>query len=87
MGNLSSTNNNPTDNYDNCIVCWDKIKRKHLITCIRCNVQMHNFCYEHFSKIKKYNVCVCPHCQRIGTLGQELWKKREGIFEKSVKNY
>ena len=85
MSNMSNATSNTNTHSDNCLVCWEIIQKHNLVSCSRCNIQMHDFCYVNYNKIKNYNYCICPHCQRVGTLGQELWHKQ--MFEKSSKNY
>lgn len=87
MGNINSilkmnnNNSNTHDNkYDICLICWEKIKPKFLVSCSKCNIQIHDFCYQNYNKIKKYNYCVCPHCQRVGTFEEGIWS-RQSIFE------
>ena len=86
MGNFNSIHNNTNNNNDKCIVCWDKNLQHQLVSCNKCNIQMHDFCYANYNKIKNYNFCICPHCQRVGTLEQETLTN-QGIFEKSCRNY
>ena len=87
MGNLQSIPDsfNKNTNLDTCFVCWEIIQKHNLVCCSRCNIQMHNFCYANYNKIKNYNYSICPNCQRVDTLEKELLHKH--IFEKSSKNY
>jgi hypothetical protein len=92
MGNINSipqmniNNSIKHDNkYDICLVCWERIKPKNIVSCSRCNIQIHDFCYQNYNKINKYNYYICPHCQRVGTFEKELWK-RECIFENKHRN-
>lgn len=89
MGNTNTTTistNTNNNEYDACLVCWEKIQKHNLVSCNKCNVQMHDFCYANYNKIKKYNFCICPHCQRVGTLKPKVWTT-QCIFEKTCKNY
>jgi hypothetical protein len=82
MGN-NNTNSNTNDTineYNACLVCWKRIQKPSLVSCSKCNIQMHDFCYQNYNKIKNYNYCVCPHCQRVGTFEPGIWF-RQSIFE------
>ena len=93
MGNLqsipnmynSTSNVNTNTHSDTCFICWEIIQKHNLVCCSRCNIQMHNFCYANYNKIKNYNYCICPHCQRVDSLEKALLPKH--IFENSGKNY
>jgi ribosomal protein L37AE/L43A len=91
MGNSNSIHNNTNNNNNNdkCIVCWkqniENIQNQ-LIYCSKCHMQMHELCYKNYNEIKNYNFYICPHCQRVGTLEEELWRKQR-IFEKSCRNF
>jgi hypothetical protein len=50
-----------------CLICYDKIETIKFVTCLRCNIFMHDHCEKSYRKTRGY--CKCPHCQQIGTLG------------------
>lgn len=88
MGNVNtslniSTNSNLENNHEICIVCWKKINPYHMLSCTKCNIQMHDYCYKNYNKNKNYNFYICPRCHKVRTLGKELLT-RECIFEKTI---
>jgi len=89
MGNNNTntnTNNNTISEYNACLVCWKRIQKPSLVSCSKCNIQMHDFCYANYNKIKNYKFCICPNCQRVGTLEQGI-VSTQCIFEKNCRNY
>jgi hypothetical protein len=65
MGNCLSTKKirrTPTDNNE-CFICWENINAKNIITCMVCNIKLHDSCEKRYKKTM-YG-CRCPHCQQI----------------------
>ena len=82
MGNFNSihymykTNkNNKNNKNNNCLICSKKVELEELVECTRCNIKMHDYCYENISKTKNLTYTKCPNCPGVGTLGQELYYK------------
>lgn len=50
-----------------CLICLDNINSIVKIKCIRCNIYLHNDCFQIYNRDKKYTLC--PHCQRVGVMG------------------
>ena len=65
-----------------CLICREIIQKNHLVSCSRCNIQLHDFCHHNYNKIKKYTFKICPNCKRIGTLGVDLNLRH--VFEKTI---
>ncbi len=63
MGNINSSKCNDKQ----CLICWEQICIIDLVECTRCNIYMHAYCEETYRGGKRY--CKCPHCQRVGTIG------------------
>jgi hypothetical protein len=72
MGSIKNDNN---INNDKCLICLKKVELENLVKCVRCAIKLHDYCFEKDSDAKKLNYTKCPHCQRIGSLGQDLWYK------------
>jgi hypothetical protein len=81
---MGNTNTNTNKDGDICLVCWEKIHKRHILICNKCNIQMHLSCYKNYNIINKHTLCICPHCQRIGTLERKTLS-RQFIFEKPTK--
>jgi excinuclease UvrABC ATPase subunit len=67
----NNTNNNTNDK--NCLICWEETQKHNLVECHRCHIKLHDYCHDTYSANRGYTVC--PHCQRVGTLGQDLYYK------------
>ena len=54
-------------NYENeiCAICNKIVDVKNLLMCVRCQVSLHESCYDSATSINQsYNIC--PICNRIG---------------------
>ena len=58
-----------TENNKTCLICWDYITADKWVMCVRCKILLHNECFEKDRQIHNRNHCLCPHCQRVGSLG------------------
>ena len=68
MGNNScSTTENLLEN--KCIICWDQITCDTWAMCVQCKILLHCECETTYRTINNRNYCLCPHCQRVGSLG------------------
>ncbi len=68
MGNNNScSQSTPTDNL--CYICNKNIHIRTLAMCVRCNISLHQTCYDNFTSYHKTYV-KCPNCNRIGSIGQ-----------------
>ena len=87
MGNLNSIHNmyNKKYKYRSCLLCNKKPDLHNLVQCHRCHIKLHDYCYEIYSASHTYCLCPNPECQKIGTLGQELYYKNK-YLEKQRKN-
>lgn len=59
----------PVRNTPECFICSKKINTPPYITCVRCNIALHEDCEQSFRKSKGDNWCICPRCDRCGSLG------------------
>jgi hypothetical protein len=51
-----------------CFICKKNVELEELITCVRCNIKLHDKCEESI-RGDKQSFCQCPACNRIGSLG------------------
>lgn len=70
MGNQSTSELDYTKIDSKCLICWDEITCDTWARCMRCNILLHDNCETTYRTINNRNYCQCPHCQRVGTLGQ-----------------
>jgi len=79
MGNLNSIHHiyNEKYKYKSCLLCNKKPDLHNLVQCHRCHIKLHDYCYEIHSANHTYCLCPNPKCQKIGTLGQELYYKNK----------
>ena len=66
MGNLQS--NRQTDI---CKFCNDKIQPTQLLVCVRCDISLHESCYN-IANCNNTNYTQCPKCERIGCIGKYM---------------
>ena len=50
-----------------CHYCKCDISTNELLTCVRCYVNIHRYCY--YSNNKETRFTTCPRCSRIGSIG------------------
>jgi hypothetical protein len=50
-----------------CHYCKFDISPVQLLTCVRCNVKIHRYCYYSNNTEKRFTTC--PRCSRIGSIG------------------
>lgn len=83
MGNFNSIHNmyNKTYKYKNCLICNKTPEKHNLVQCHRCHIKLHDYCYDKHSISIEYTVCPNPDCQKVGTLGQELYYKHKYLEE------
>ena len=67
MGNSSFSKSK----YENeiCAICNKKIDVKNLMICVRCQVSLHESCYDIATDINQ-TYTKCPCCYRIGSVGK-----------------
>lgn len=67
MGNSSLSKSK----YENeiCAICNKKIDVKNLLICVRCQVSLHESCYDIATSINQ-SYTKCPSCNRIGCIGK-----------------
>jgi hypothetical protein len=88
MGNNNSMNNE-SDNKNKtviCLLCWEYIQTPHLLSCSKCNIQMHDSCYINYNKLKNHIHNACPNCKKICASDKELFI-RECIFQRKGNAY
>jgi hypothetical protein len=74
---MPDNNNHNLNFYDSnrdCIICLETIKSIEADTwvqCVRCYIGLHECCWKKYQTItlKNGGYCLCPHCQRVGSLG------------------
>ena len=52
-----------------CFECKKKVQQSELVTCVRCNIILHNECEKNIRGDKGYCECPNPNCKRVGSLG------------------
>ena len=69
------SNNNKTDatlstKDVRCFICWEEEENPNTICviCLGCDIVMHGECENKLREMNARHYCLCPHCQRIGTL-------------------
>lgn len=50
-----------------CHYCKCDISSSELLTCVRCNVNIHRYCYDSNNNELRYTTC--PRCSRVGSIG------------------
>ena len=50
-----------------CHYCKCYISPAELLTCVRCNVKIHRYCYTSNNTEKRFTTC--PRCSRVGSIG------------------
>ena len=50
-----------------CHYCNCDISSSELLTCVRCNINIHRNCYH--SNNNEMGFTTCPRCSRVGTIG------------------
>jgi hypothetical protein len=63
MGNTISLDKNVIQ----CYLCKQDIQLEQLVKCLRCKIYVHNGCETKHRNNQQF--CVCPNCNKIGTLG------------------
>jgi hypothetical protein len=88
MGNNNSIYNESDNNNKTvvCLLCWEDIQTPNLISCSKCNIQMHNSCYIKYNNIKKHIHNACPNCKKVCASDKELFT-RECIFQRKGNAY
>jgi hypothetical protein len=70
MGSKISLDGRFKNNHDSkCFSCYDKINAEDLVICTRCNISLHNTCYDNICANKNYTICPNLNCNHIGSLG------------------
>ena len=55
-----------------CFICNDKVSKKIIhVQCVRCNIYMHNTCYNE-SKPADIDYTQCKSCNRCGCIGIDV---------------
>ena len=67
MGNSTSLESKHQN--DICAICNKNIDIRNLLMCIRCNISLHDSCYDIATKLNK-TFTRCPLCNRIGCVGK-----------------
>ena len=67
MGNSTSLESKYQNNI--CAICNKNIEIKDLVMCVRCNISLHESCYDIATKLNKTYI-KCPHCNRIGSVSK-----------------
>ena len=50
-----------------CHYCNCDISSSELLSCVRCNVNIHRYCYH--SNNNEMGYTTCPRCSRVGSIG------------------
>lgn len=88
MGSNNSINSEINNNNKTviCLICWEDIQTHNLISCSKCNIQMHSSCYINYNKLKNHIHNACPNCKKVCASDKELFT-RECIFQRKGNTY
>jgi hypothetical protein len=67
MGNTTSLESKHQN--DICAICNKNIDIQNLLMCVRCNISLHESCYDIATSFNK-TYTKCPACNRIGSVGK-----------------
>ena len=62
-----------------CLICFESVTKRESASCIRCNIHMHDYCFDRYMGHRNYTKC--PHCQRIGVIGIMINRPRQSLVE------
>jgi hypothetical protein len=67
LSTLNNKNNNKYKESDLCYICRKNVDKNEIVTCVRCNINLHTVCEDIYRHNRNY--CKCPKCGHIGSLG------------------
>jgi hypothetical protein len=68
MGNCTSLESKHQN--DICAICNENIDIQKLLICVRCNISLHESCYDDIETTSKKTYTKCPACKIIGSIGK-----------------